>query len=94
MQWPDNDITRPLTGKARAQRTQDLLVGLLQHAARQKPLLLVVKDVVWLDSASWSVLLRVAREVERLVLVVSSRPLGQDAPAAYAQLWRDRDRWP
>ena len=86
MQWPDNDITRPLTGKARAQRTQDLLVGLLQHAARQKPLLLVVKDVVWLDSASWSVLLRVAREVERLVLVVSSRPLGQDAPAAYAQL--------
>ncbi len=86
MQWADNDVTRTLSDKARAQKTQDLLVALLQAAARDKPLLIIIRDVAWLDSASWSVLLRVAREVNRLALVVASRPLGTDAPAALADL--------
>src|SRR6185436_6635852 len=84
MQWADNDVTRGLAGKARAQKTQDLLVGLLQAAARDKPLLVIIRDAGFLDSASWSVLLRIAREVERLSLVVTSRPLGADAPKAFA----------
>ncbi|QJR11272.1 hypothetical protein DSM104443_02345 [Usitatibacter rugosus] len=84
MQWSDNDVTRGLSGKARAQKTQDLLVALLQHAAKASPLLVIIRDAGFLDSASWSVLLRIAREVERLSLVVTSRPLGADAPKAFA----------
>ena len=86
VRWADNEITAALAGKARAQKTQDLLVGLLRHAARQAPIMIIVKDVVWLDSASWAVLLRVAREVERLLLVVSSRPVGTGIPPAHAEL--------
>lgn len=86
MQWADNDVTQALSGRARAQKTQDLLVALLQAAARDRPLLVIIRDVAWLDSASWSVLLRVAREVERLVLVATSRPLGADAPDSFAEL--------
>ena len=86
MQWADNEVTRSLTGKARAQKTQDFLVALLQAAARQKPLLVIIRDAAWLDSASWSVLLRVAREVERLSLVVTSRLLGADPPPSFAAL--------
>jgi predicted ATPase/class 3 adenylate cyclase len=86
MQWADNEVTRALSGKARAQKTQDLLVALLQAAAREKPLLVIIRDVAWLDSASWSVLMRVAREVERLLLVATSRPVGADPLADFAKL--------
>lgn len=86
MQWADNDVTRALSGKARAQKTQDLLVALLQAAAREHSLLLVIRDVGWIDSASWAVLLRAAHEVDRLSLVATSRTVGANPPAALAEL--------
>ncbi|MDQ2688341.1 MAG: AAA family ATPase, partial [Armatimonadota bacterium] len=77
---PDNEATALLMGRERAEATHDLLTDLLRRYAESAPLLLIMEDVHWLDSASWALLLRVAERVPRRMLVVLTR--GQDDPNA------------
>jgi hypothetical protein len=72
---PQNDLTAHMTGQVRADNTHALLVRLLQDLARTRPLLIVLEDAHWLDSASWTLARLVAREVQPLWLVVVTRPV-------------------
>lgn len=74
----ENDFTRQLTGQVRAANTEEFLIDLLQVAAAERPTLLVIEDVHWLDSASWALLRRVSQEVRPLLLVITARPPGED----------------
>ncbi|MGH2483110.1 MAG: AAA family ATPase [Candidatus Limnocylindria bacterium] len=73
---PDDEVTSQLTGLVRADNTRDLLIRLLSQAASRTPLLVVLEDIHWLDSASWSLLLRAHREIPSLLVVVTRRPMG------------------
>ncbi|MBK8984874.1 MAG: AAA family ATPase [Chloroflexi bacterium] len=76
---PDTTLTAQLTGEARQENTLRLLVNLLAAAVGQNhPLLLIVEDAHWLDSASWRLLWRVQRQVQPLLLVVITRPFTED----------------
>ncbi len=91
LDWPDNDITKQMTGKIRADNTHQLLVNLLQQAVQgdgsaARPYLLVLEDTHWLDSASWTLTLLVAQQVAPLLLVVVTRPLAEPRPAEYKEL--------
>jgi predicted ATPase/class 3 adenylate cyclase len=83
---PDNEITSQMTGQVRADNTYDLLVSLLQRAATTSPLLLIVEDAQWLDSTSWALTLRVSRDVQSMLLVITTRPLVDPLPTEYIQL--------
>ena len=83
---PDNDLTAEMTGEVRADNTQRLLAALLQDAARANPLLLLVEDAQWLDSASLALLNEIARSVQSILLVVTSRPDETPAPAGPGRL--------
>ncbi len=83
---PENEITRELTGEVRADNTHDLLVRLLQTAATTAPLLLVLEDAHWLDSASWALTLLVHKHVQPLLLVIAARPMDGPLPEAYRLL--------
>ncbi|HEX2326761.1 MAG TPA: AAA family ATPase, partial [Chloroflexota bacterium] len=88
---PDNELTAQMTGQVRADNTHELLLGLLQRAAAGVPLLLVLEDAHWLDSASWALALLVSREVRPALLVLAARPLaalgpGGAPPAEYRHL--------
>jgi len=83
---PDNDITAQLAGEARQDNIQELLLGLLRSVAGGSPLVVLLDDAHWLDSASWALADRARREVAPLLLALVSRPLGDDAPAAYAEI--------
>lgn len=72
--FPDNDTTRALTGGARRDGIHDLAIALLRQAAAAAPILLVIDDVHWMDSASWELLRRVRRNVDPLLLVVAGWP--------------------
>jgi class 3 adenylate cyclase/tetratricopeptide (TPR) repeat protein len=86
---PDNALTAQMTGEVRAENTRDLLVQLLRNAQkRQSALLLILDDVQWLDSASWSLALAVTRHVPKLLLVLTTRPFTDETPAEYEQLLR------
>lgn len=71
---PDNDRTRYLGGKARAEQTRLLVALLFEQAARSRPIVLVIEDVHWLDSASWAMLEQLAQYPSAPMIVLTSRP--------------------
>lgn len=76
---PDNEVTSQLAGEVRADNTRDLLVSLLRREASTGPLMVVLEDAHWLDSASWSLVLRARREIPSLLIGVTMRPSGDAA---------------
>ncbi|MCB9540593.1 MAG: AAA family ATPase [Myxococcales bacterium] len=82
----DNETTEQMPGEVRAANLNDLLVRLLQRAAEAEPLVIVVEDVHWLDSASWTLLDAVGRAVQPALLVLATRPLPDPPPAAWTRL--------
>ncbi len=78
----DNADTDQLSGEVRADNTRDLLVQLLDDAARRRPLMVAVEDVHWLDSASWSMVDRVVHEIPSVLVVLTTRPGGADEQLA------------
>lgn len=72
---PDNEVTAQLSGAVRADNIGDLLIRLLGQEASKGPLIVVLEDVHWLDSASWSLVVRARREIPQLLLVLTTRPV-------------------
>ncbi|MFQ5617302.1 MAG: AAA family ATPase, partial [Anaerolineales bacterium] len=92
LNWEDNEFTQDLAGELRANNTLELLVHLLQDSARQAPKVLILEDAHWLDSNSWA-LARAAQRVRSLLMVIVTRPMGEQAPAQYRKFlttWRGR----
>jgi class 3 adenylate cyclase/tetratricopeptide (TPR) repeat protein len=83
---PDNHLTAQMSGEARSHATQNLLVQLLQSAASSGPYLLVLEDVHWFDSASLAVAALIARQVQSMLFVVTSRPIPDPAPPQFQDL--------
>ncbi|HSH01512.1 MAG TPA: AAA family ATPase [Anaerolineae bacterium] len=85
LEMPDNDTTREWRGDGRAYRTQALLSNILAHEASQRPLVLIIEDAHWLDTASWQLLRRIQYDVTPLLLIVVTRPLSEPWPLAYQE---------
>jgi class 3 adenylate cyclase len=91
LELPDNELTAQLAGEVRADNTRELLVRLLQGAAtgpgdHTSPLLLVLDDAHWFDSASWALTRQVVARVRPLLLVLATRPLAEPLPEDYRRL--------
>jgi class 3 adenylate cyclase len=91
---PDNELTVQLTGEVRADNTRQLLLQLLRAATaapgrRAPPLLVVLDDAHWFDSASWALARLVAARVGPLLLVLATRPLVEPLPDDYRRLRQD-----
>ena len=86
---PDNDVTAGLAGEMRAGHTRRAFLGLLREAVGDGPLVLLVEDAQWMDSASWGLLARLWSERARLLLVVCSRPIAEPQPADLCSLRAD-----
>jgi class 3 adenylate cyclase/tetratricopeptide (TPR) repeat protein len=81
----ESDLTREMAGETRANSTNDLIVELLRRRAAAAPLVVVIEDAHWADSASWVVLAALARDVPAAVTLVTSRPM-PDAPRERTEL--------
>jgi class 3 adenylate cyclase/tetratricopeptide (TPR) repeat protein/energy-coupling factor transporter ATP-binding protein EcfA2 len=69
----ETDLVRGLSGKTRAEATLNVLSDVIRRTAGDR-FLLVLEDCHWMDSASWRLVERVARDVPRALLVLTSRP--------------------
>jgi predicted ATPase/class 3 adenylate cyclase len=79
----DNEVTAPLAGQLRAQRTRELCVRLLSRAASVTPALLLIEDLHWADAASWDLLRAVAAAAAPgLLVVATARPEAQASLSA------------
>ena len=73
--FPDNEWTAPMQGKVRADNTLAFLVSILRAFVAENPLVLVMDDLHWLDTASWSLLTQVRESITPQLLVIATRPL-------------------
>ena len=80
---PENDFTSALTGETRGGNIRELLLRILQYEASQSPLLIVMEDLHWVDSASWIFLSDIYQKVRPLMLVLTTRPLQPPIPQEY-----------
>jgi len=91
LDWSDNELTAQMSGKVRADNTHNLLVCLLRQTVSRRgavepPILLVLEDARWLDSASWGLARLVAAQVSALMMVLATRPLLAPVPDDYTRL--------
>ena len=96
LDWPENEITEQMTGKVRADNTHELLVTLLQQAINSgsstgAPYVIVLEDANWLDSASWTLALLVAQQVQPKLFVIVTRPMPTPSPDEYVYLQDSSD---
>ena len=68
----ETELTRQITGEARATTIEDLVVGLLETAAAQ-PTMLVFEDLHWCDNASIALISGVARRLPSLLITITER---------------------
>lgn len=77
---PPSATEQQMSGRGRIEATTDLLVRLLVATADSSMRIVMVEDLHWLDSASWGVLEQAVRRCPGLLVVLSTRPLADDAP--------------
>lgn len=85
----ETPATAALVGGARGEQIRTTLVQLLLHRATTRPVVLIVDDCQWLDSASWSVLAAL-RAQRRIAIVLLTREI-EAPPDEYLAMVGDAD---
>jgi len=88
---PDNETTANMTGGRRADALGELLAALLAAETRARPQLILLEDVHWMDPSSWAFVSVVLRLVDRILLVLLTRPMGSQAPRELTLLLERED---
>ncbi len=85
----DDSALRDMTGRARRENTLRLVVELLADTASRTPLLIVLDNCQWMDSASWELVRAVQRSVAPVMIVLLARPMAEPPPPTDAQTTDD-----
>ena len=83
---PDNELTSAMSGEIRSGNVRELLTRLLAFEASLAPVLIVLEDLHWFDSASWTLLVDVQQKVRPLFLALNTRPLADPVPVQFRQI--------
>ncbi len=83
---PDNEFTSAMSGEIRGGNIRELLTRLLSFEAQQAPLLIVMEDLHWFDSASWALLVDVQQKVRPILLALNTRPPSDPIPQQFKQI--------
>jgi class 3 adenylate cyclase/tetratricopeptide (TPR) repeat protein len=83
---PDNELTSTMSGEIRGSNVREILARLLAFEASTTPLLIVLEDLHWFDSASWALLVDVQQKVRPLFLALNTRPLSDPVPVQFRQI--------
>ena len=75
-----------MTGEIRGGNIREILARVLAHEATQTPLLIVLEDLHWFDSASWTLLVDVQQKVKPILLALNTRPLSEPVPLQFNQI--------
>jgi class 3 adenylate cyclase len=86
LDFPETASTAALEGQARAQNTEQLLLGILKRAARRSPVVVILEDAHWFDASSLRFALLVLEQIREIQLVLSSRPQPESPAPEFAEL--------
>ncbi len=91
---PENEVTGQMSAQVRAENTRNLLLRVLEKAANRAPMMVILEDAHWLDSASWALTLSIGRRIRNLLLIISTRPMVDSPSVEYHQfLTAQPGRW-
>ena len=80
-------LTENLEGVTRAERTSEAVTGVVRRLASEQPVLLVLDDAHWVDSATWDLLHELCRGSPPLWVLAGHRPFeGPPTPGLQAIL--------
>lgn len=82
----ETNLTNDMADEVRAANTQGLIIKLMQDKANKMSLILVIDDVHWMDSVSWSLMAQICQHVHPIMVVMFTRPLGIHPPLEFSQL--------
>ncbi|MBM7661363.1 class 3 adenylate cyclase/tetratricopeptide (TPR) repeat protein [Bacillus mesophilus] len=88
---PDNEWTRPMTGRVRADNTHQLFIEVLRYYIGTTPTVIMLDDAHWVDSASWSFLLSYLNHCSPSFIVMSMRPEFSNLPPEYSVIESKED---
>ena len=83
---PDNELTSAMSGELRGGNIREVLTRLVAYEAGKAPLLIVMEDLHWFDSASWSLLVDVQQKVRPILLALNTRPISDPVPVQFKQI--------
>ena len=83
---PENEFTASLSGEIRSSNIREVLTRLLSYEASQAPVLIVLEDLHWFDSASWALLVDVQQKVQPSFLALNTRPMPDPVPALFKEI--------
>jgi tetratricopeptide (TPR) repeat protein len=86
----DTAATESLFGGGRAEKTQTVIIALLERLIPATAQVVIVEDAHWFDSASWQLLERFSRAFPQVTVTIVSRPLDPDALPFEARRLLDR----
>ena len=88
IELPENDTTAELRGEARAERTRQLLLRVLELYGGQEPLLMILDDAHWFDSVSWTLARMATQRLPAMLCVLATRPTLDTPTTEYDELLR------
>ncbi len=92
-QVEDTYLTAGMEPGLRMENTYQLLTAIVAEAPRSGSLVMVLDDGHWMDSSSWAMAERAARDIPSLMVVVGTRPFSEAAgnppPDEYQRLIGD-----
>src|SRR5215216_6455777 len=91
VQIPDNELTSAMSGEIRGGNIRELLTSLLSFESRKAPVVMVLEDLHWFDSASWALLVDVQQKVRPILLALNTRPLPDPIPNQFKQILETPD---
>ena len=83
---PESELTRQISGQVRSDNAHELYISIIKAKVHEQPLLLVLEDAHWVDSASWLLARRVSQEVANTLLVIVTRPSVDLTLTTYTEL--------
>jgi len=86
LDFPETAATAALEGQARAQNTEQLLLGILKHAARRSPVVVILEDAHWCDASSLRFALLMLQQIPEIQLILSSRPQPESSAREFTEL--------
>ncbi len=86
LKLPENEVIREMLARSRAETASRLLIEMIVEARGERPLVLLLEDCHWLDSASLALARAVLRGVPGVLLVLLTRPLGEPLPEIWSEM--------
>lgn len=83
---PETELTSQISGQVRADNAHRLYINILKAKLHEQPLLLVLEDAHWVDSASWILAQKVSQEIPNTLLVIVTRPSVDLTLTTYTEL--------